>query len=104
MKTDVAADPDYALWVLLRQATDPMARARENELREFGITMPEPEFMGKKSQDMLNRKIEPGVVLTIEPRPVIGEEHRGLHMGPTVATTEGYPRIVTRYGREVIRM
>ena len=104
MKTDVAADPDYALWVLLHQATDAIARTRENELRKFGITMPELEFMWKKSQDMLNRKIEPGVVLTIEPRAVIGEEHRGLHMGPTIVTTGGYPRILTRYGREVIRI
>ncbi len=66
--------------------------------------VPELEFMWKKSQDLLNRKIEPGVVLTIEPRAVIGEEHRGLHMGPTVVTTEGYPRLLTRYGREAIRI
>jgi DNA-binding MarR family transcriptional regulator len=39
MKTDVAADPDYELWVLLHQATDAIAGAREDELRKFGISM-----------------------------------------------------------------
>jgi hypothetical protein len=39
MKTGVAADPDYELWVLLHQATDAIARARGNELMKFGISM-----------------------------------------------------------------
>ena len=32
------ADPEYELWVLLHQTVDTMARARENELREIGIS------------------------------------------------------------------
>jgi len=38
MKTNVSIDPEYELWVLLHQACDAMIRARENELREFGIS------------------------------------------------------------------
>jgi len=30
--------PDYILWLLLPQATDSTLKARENELREFGLT------------------------------------------------------------------
>jgi len=32
------ADPEYELWVLLHQACDAMSRAREDELREIGIS------------------------------------------------------------------
>jgi len=39
MKTNVATDRDYELWVLFHQACDAMIRARENEVREFGISM-----------------------------------------------------------------
>jgi len=38
MKTNIPADPEYELWVLLHQACDAMIRARENELREIGIS------------------------------------------------------------------
>jgi len=38
MKTNVATDRDYELWVLLHQACDAMARARENELIPVGIS------------------------------------------------------------------
>ena len=38
MKADMPADPEYELWVLLHQACDAMIRARENELRETGIS------------------------------------------------------------------
>ena len=38
MKTNIPADPEYELWVLLHQACDAMIRARENELRKFGIS------------------------------------------------------------------
>ena len=38
MKTNIPADPEYELWVLLHQACDAMVRARENELREIGIS------------------------------------------------------------------
>ncbi len=67
-------------------------------------SIPGLEFMWKKTQEYLNRKVEPNMVLGVEPRAVIGEGHRGLHMGPTVLTTEGYPRLLTRYGRDVIRI
>ncbi|MFC1978635.1 MarR family winged helix-turn-helix transcriptional regulator [Chloroflexota bacterium] len=30
--------PDYVLWLLLPQATDSVLKARETELREFGLT------------------------------------------------------------------
>jgi hypothetical protein len=56
----------------------------------------------KKRTDYLNRKVEPNMAIAIEPRACIGP--RGLHMGPTVITTEGYPRILTKYGRDVIRV
>ena len=39
METNVATDRDYELWVLLEQACDAMIRARENEVRKFGISM-----------------------------------------------------------------
>lgn len=39
METKVPVDPDYELWVLLCQACDATRRARENEVREFGISM-----------------------------------------------------------------
>jgi len=39
MKTDVTTDREYELWVLLHQACDAMSRARENEVRKFGISM-----------------------------------------------------------------
>ena len=39
MKTKVATDPDYELWVLLCQACNAMSRARENEVRKFGLSM-----------------------------------------------------------------
>ena len=64
--------------------------------------IPELEFITKKKMDLLNRKVEPNIVLAIEPRACIG--HRGLHMGPTVVTTDGYPQILTKYGRDVIRV
>jgi DNA-binding MarR family transcriptional regulator len=38
MKTNVATNRDYELWVLLHQACDAMIRARENEVRGFGIS------------------------------------------------------------------
>lgn len=38
METNVARDREYELWVLLHQACDAMIRARENELRGFGIS------------------------------------------------------------------
>ena len=38
MKTNMPVDPEYELWVLLHQAVDAMIRARENELRKFGIS------------------------------------------------------------------
>ena len=38
MGTDVVTDPDYELWVLLHQACDAMNRARENELRQVGLS------------------------------------------------------------------
>ena len=38
METNIAIDPNYELWVLLQQACSAMSRARENELREFGIS------------------------------------------------------------------
>jgi len=38
MKTNIPADPEYELWVLLHQACDAMGRARDDELREIGIS------------------------------------------------------------------
>ena len=38
METNAARDQDYELWVLLQQSCDAMTRARENEVREFGIS------------------------------------------------------------------
>lgn len=38
METNPITDRDYELWVLLHQACDAMARARENELRPVGIS------------------------------------------------------------------
>ena len=38
MKANVPIDPEYELWVLFHQACDAMARAREDELRKFGIS------------------------------------------------------------------
>lgn len=64
--------------------------------------VPELQFIAKRRSDYLNRKVEANMALTIEPRAILG--NRGLHMGPTVVTTEGYPRILTKYGRDVIRV
>ena len=38
METNVATDRDYELWVLLHQTCDAIIRARENELRQIGIS------------------------------------------------------------------
>lgn len=38
MKTNVATNQDYELWVLLHQTTDAMVRTREDELRQFSIS------------------------------------------------------------------
>lgn len=38
METNVATDRDYQLWVLLEQACDATRKARDNELKEFGIS------------------------------------------------------------------
>jgi DNA-binding MarR family transcriptional regulator len=38
MRPNVGIAPEYELWVLLQQACDAMTRARDNELREFGIS------------------------------------------------------------------
>ena len=38
MGTSAVIDRDYELWVLLHQACDAMNRARENELRQVGIS------------------------------------------------------------------
>ncbi len=62
----------------------------------------ELEFLWKKNIEYLNRKVQPNMVLAVQPKACIGD--RGLHMGPTVVTTEGYPRLLTRYGRELIRV
>ncbi|OGO03306.1 MAG: hypothetical protein A2Y91_07840 [Chloroflexi bacterium RBG_13_54_8] len=35
----IPIDEDYALWVLLNQVNDGIGRARENEVRPFGISM-----------------------------------------------------------------
>ena len=37
-QTSVTADEEYALWTLLSQVNDGMLRARDNELRTFGIS------------------------------------------------------------------
>jgi len=38
-------DQDYKLWVLLGQASDMIFEARENELREYGITAMQAEVL-----------------------------------------------------------
>ena len=38
METNVATSRDYELWVLLHQACDAMNKARENELRQVGLS------------------------------------------------------------------
>ncbi len=38
METNVSTDRDCELWMLLQQACDATRRARDNELREFGIS------------------------------------------------------------------
>ena len=38
MKSKVALDPDYELWMLLHYTCDAMAKVRENELRQIGIS------------------------------------------------------------------
>lgn len=38
MEANVSTDRDHELWVLLEQACDATRRARDNELREFGIS------------------------------------------------------------------
>jgi len=38
MEADVDSDRDFKLWVLLRQTCYAMIRARENELRQIGIS------------------------------------------------------------------
>ena len=38
METNAVTDRHYEIWVLLHQACDTMKRARDNELREFGIS------------------------------------------------------------------
>jgi len=38
MKSNLSADPDYNLWVLLHQARDAIFRARDKELSQYGIT------------------------------------------------------------------
>ena len=64
--------------------------------------VPELEFIAKQKVDYLNRNVEPNMAIAVEPRACIGD--RGLHMGPTVLTTEGNPRILTKYGRDVIKV
>ena len=34
----VASDPDYSLWVLIRQTRDAIIKSRKNELRRYGIS------------------------------------------------------------------
>jgi len=38
METNALIDREHELWLLLQQACDAMIRARENEVREFGIS------------------------------------------------------------------
>lgn len=38
MQTNAPIDREYELWVLLHQACDATRRARDNELKEFGIS------------------------------------------------------------------
>jgi len=45
METKVTADRDYELWALLEQACDATRRARDNELREFGISRMQAEIL-----------------------------------------------------------
>ena len=39
MKTTVVNDQDYELWVLLHQVSDAITKAREEELRQYNISM-----------------------------------------------------------------
>jgi DNA-binding MarR family transcriptional regulator len=39
MKTTVVNNQDYELWVLLHQVSDAISKAREEELRQYGISM-----------------------------------------------------------------
>ena len=39
MESRVAPDEDYQLWLLLNQVNDGMARARENEVGQFGVSL-----------------------------------------------------------------
>jgi DNA-binding MarR family transcriptional regulator len=39
MKTTVVSDQDYELWVLLHQVSDAITKAREEELRQYNISM-----------------------------------------------------------------
>lgn len=64
--------------------------------------MPELKDFNERREEYLNSRVQPNMVLGIEPRAIKGK--RGLHMGPTVLTTDGYPRILTKYGREVLRV
>lgn len=66
--------------------------------------VPELEPLWRKFHDYLKRRVEPNMVIAIEPRAILPPDNRGLHMGPTVVTTEGTPRILTKYGREVLRV
>lgn len=74
-----------------------------------GISIPSPipaKLKEVTEEEMYKRlsesEVKPRLVLAIEPMACKGL--KGIHIGPTVITTEGDPEIITRYGSEMIRV
>lgn len=58
-----------------------------------------PEF---SNMEIPNFVIQPGMVFALEPSACKGE--KGVHVGPTVVIEKDGPRIISKYGRDVIRV
>ncbi len=53
-------------------------------------------------QPLRQVQVQPNMVVALE--PMAGSGPKALHIGPTILTTENEPEILTRYGRDIIRV
>ncbi|MFQ5763149.1 MAG: M24 family metallopeptidase [Candidatus Bathyarchaeia archaeon] len=65
-------------------------------------------YVERTTKFLAEGKIKPNMVIAVEPMAAKRVEgtlfERGVHMGPTVVTTDSRPRMLNRYGRDVIRV
>jgi Xaa-Pro aminopeptidase len=83
------------------------APERPSTISVEGISLPTPlgkkEVTEKESYEYFGKyEVRPGMVLALEPMACSGR--KGIHIGPTVITTDNEPEIITRYGRDMIRV